>query len=70
MDKFRTEAAADQIKRAEFQEVVKQAFIRLLDDPQIKKEDRGLACSEMNPSCAVGSMRRVLCGGFHLIKTC
>jgi len=42
MDNFRTDAAADQIKRAEFQEAVKQAFIRLLDDPQIKKKIRVL----------------------------
>ena len=37
MDKFDTDAP-DPIKRAEFQEAVKQALIRLLDDPQIKKK--------------------------------
>jgi len=41
MDKAKADAA-DQIKRAEFQEAVKQALIRLLDDPQIKKKIVGL----------------------------
>jgi hypothetical protein len=42
MEKVQTEAA-DQIKRAEFQESVKQAFVRLLDDSPSQKEDPGVA---------------------------
>jgi hypothetical protein len=48
MEKVQTEAA-DQIKRAEFQESVKQALVRLLDDPQVKKKILALLRDELRP---------------------
>jgi hypothetical protein len=48
MEKVQIEAA-DQIKRAEFQESVKQALVRLLDDPQVKKKILALLRDELRP---------------------
>jgi hypothetical protein len=41
--------ATDQIKRAEFQESVKQALVRLLDDPQVKTKILALLQDELRP---------------------
>jgi hypothetical protein len=46
MEKIQTEAG-DQIKRAELQESVKQALVRLLDDPQVKKKILALLGDEL-----------------------
>jgi hypothetical protein len=46
MEKFQTESAGSEIKKAEFHEGVKQALMRLLDDPQIKKKIVGLLRDE------------------------
>ena len=43
------EKVADQIKRAEFQQAVKQALVRLLDDPQVKKKIITLLRDELRP---------------------
>jgi hypothetical protein len=40
------QAIADEIKRAEFQEAVKQALLRLLDDPQVKAKIRAFLKEE------------------------
>jgi hypothetical protein len=48
MEKIQTEAG-DQIKRAELQESVKQALVRLLDDPQVKKKILALLRDELRP---------------------
>jgi hypothetical protein len=48
MEKVQIEAA-DQIKRAEFHESVKQALVRLLEDPQVKKKILALLRDELRP---------------------
>jgi hypothetical protein len=41
--------SADEIKKAEFREDVKQAFIRLLDDPQVQKKIILLVQKQLRP---------------------
>jgi hypothetical protein len=41
--------SADEIKKAEFRENLKQALIRLLDDPQVQKKIALLVQKQLRP---------------------